>query len=53
MHKDIIIETNKILFNFIWKGKDKVKGSTLISDMDKGGLRAPHLESAIKANLML
>ena len=25
MHKDIIMEANKILFNFIWKGKDKVK----------------------------
>ena len=24
MHKDIIKETNKILFKFIWKGKDKV-----------------------------
>ena len=25
LHKDIIMEANKILFNFIWKGKDKVK----------------------------
>ena len=33
MHKDIIMEANKILFNFIWKGKDKVKRSTLISDV--------------------
>ena len=36
MHKDIIMEANKILFNFIWKGKDKVKQSTLISDVEKG-----------------
>ena len=48
MHKDIIMEANKILFNFIWKGKDKEKRSTLITDVEKGGLRAPHLESAIK-----
>ena len=41
-------ETNKILFNFIWKGKDKVKQSTLISNMEKGGLRVLHLELAIK-----
>ena len=42
IHKDIIMEANKILFNFIWKGKDKVKRSTLISDVENGGLRAPH-----------
>ena len=46
IHKDIIKEVNKILFNFIWKGKDKVKG--LISDEENGGLRAPHLESIIR-----
>ena len=44
---DIIMEANKILFNFIWKGKDKVNGSILIRDVGKGGLRAPHLESTI------
>ena len=53
MHKDIIMEANKILFNFIWKGKDKVKRSTLISDVENGGLRAPHLESAIKTQQIL
>ena len=53
MHKDITMEANKILFNFIWKGKDKVKRSTLISDVEKGGLRAPHLESTIKTQRIL
>ena len=53
MHKDIITEANKILFSFIWRGKDKVKRSTLISDVEKGGLRAPHLESAIKTQRIL
>ena len=24
IHKDIVKEANKIIFNFIWKGKDKV-----------------------------
>ena len=38
LHKDIIMEANKILFNFIWKGKDKVKRSTLKSDVEKGSL---------------
>lgn len=53
MHKDIIKETNKILFNFIWKGKDRVKRSSLVSDVENGGLRAPHLESAIKTQRIM
>ena len=46
--KEIVKEVNKIIFNFIWKGKDKVKRSSLISHVENGGLRAPHLESIIK-----
>lgn len=53
IHKDIIKEANKIIFNFIWKGKDKVKRSTLISDVENGGLRAPHLESIIKTQRIM
>ena len=44
-HKEIVNEVNKIIFNFIWKGKGKVKRSALISDVEHRGLRAPHLES--------
>ena len=36
MDKDIIKEVNQILFNFIWKGKDKVKRARLISDVVLG-----------------
>ena len=49
----IIKEVNKILFNFIWKGKDKVKRATLISDVENGGLRAPHLESIVKTQRIM
>ena len=52
-HKEIVKEINKIIFNFIWKGKDKVKRSALISDVENGGLRAPHLESIIKAQRIM
>ena len=38
---------NKIIFDFIWKGKDKVKRFALISDTEDGGLEAPHLDSII------
>ena len=45
--KEGIIEANKIIFNFIWKGKDKVKRTSLLGDTKEGGLKAPHLESII------
>ena len=40
VHKDIIKEVNKIIFPFIWKGNDKVKRSSLVSDIESGGLKA-------------
>ena len=51
--KEIVKEVNKIIFNFNWEGKDKVKRSALISDVEHGGLRAPHLESIIKAQRIM
>ena len=48
VQKDIVIEVNKLLFKFIWKWKDKVKRLSVICDLDKGGLKAPHLESINK-----
>ena len=44
----VITEANKIIFDFIWKGKDKVKRTSLIGDTKDGGLKAPHLESIIE-----
>ena len=44
---------NKIIFDFIWKGKDKVKRSALISDIEDGGLKAPHLDSVIETQRVL
>ena len=35
------------------KGKDKVKRLSLIFDLDKGGLKAPHLESIIKSQRII
>lgn len=49
----MIIEANRVIFDFIWKGKDKVKRSSLISDVEDGGLKAPHLESIIKTQRIL
>ena len=52
-HKEIVKEVDKNIFNFIWKGKDKVKRSALISDVEHGGVIAPYLESIIKAQRIM
>ena len=46
-------DVNKIIFDFIWKGKDEVKRSALISDIEDGGLKAPHLDSIIETQRVL
>ena len=48
LNKEFMNEANNIIFNFIWKGKDKIKCLALISDIEDGGLKAPHLDSIIK-----
>ena len=53
MQKDTVMEVNKLYFKFIWKGKDEVKRLSLIGDSDKGGLKAPHLESMIKSQRIM
>ena len=53
LDKEFVKEANKLTFNFIWKGKEKVKRSTLISDIEDGGLKAPHLNSIIETQRIL
>ena len=47
------MEVNKIIFDFIWKGKDKVKRSVLVGDIEDGGLKAPHLNSMIETQRIM
>jgi len=42
-----------LVFNFIWKGNDKIKRLALIGDIKDGGLKAPHLDSIIKTQRIL
>ena len=49
----MVTEANRIIFVFIWKGKDKVKRVSLVGDIKDGGLKAPHLESIIKTNRIM
>ena len=53
MGKDFVRQANKIIFDFIWKGKDKVKRFTLVSEIEDGGLKTPHLESIIDTQRVL
>ena len=51
--KKILKQLNTVLFNFLWKGKDKIKRLALVSDYSDGGLRMPHLESAVKTQRIM
>ena len=51
MDKEFVNEVNKIIFDFIWKGKDKVKRCVLVGDIEDGGLKAPHLGSILLLKL--
>ena len=53
LDKNFVNEANKIIFDFIWKSKDKIKRLALISDIEDGGLEAPHLDSIIKTQRIL
>ena len=53
LDKEFAKEANKIIFGFIWKEKDKVKHSALISDIEDGGLKAPHLNSIIETQRVI
>jgi len=46
---ELIKEVNKEIHSFIWKGKDMVKRSALINDIEDGGLKMLDLESMISA----
>ena len=41
--KKLIQELNKVLFKFLWKGRDKVKRVSVINEYHEGGLRTAWL----------
>lgn len=52
LSSEIIKSANKIIYDFIWKGKDKVKRRALINNIENGGLKMIHLESLIQSQKM-
>ena len=53
MDKEFVNEVNKIIFDIIWKGNDRMKRCVLVGDIEDGGLKAPHLDSIIKTQRIL
>ena len=51
--KTFMKTVNSIMFNFVWNGKDKIKRLALIGDYKDGGLKMPHIESAVKAQRII
>ena len=47
--QDIIDYVNRILFNFLWGSKAKIKKSVVIKQYDEGGLRMVNLQAFIEA----
>ena len=48
-----LIQAGKEFFNFIWKGKDKIKRFALINDIEYGGLKMMDLESMIRVQRIM
>lgn len=47
-NKEFLKELNTVLFNVLWKGKDKIKRLGLIREYSYSVLKMPHLEYTIK-----
>ena len=45
--KELVKELNRLLFQFLWKGKDKVTRASAINDFENGGLRMIDIDSMI------
>ena len=42
-------EIEKIFYNFLWKGPDRIKRNVMIQEIDKGGLKMIDVKSSIEA----
>lgn len=46
---DVVVELNRLLFKFLWNGKDKVTRLSTINEFENGGLKMIDLECMIKS----
>ena len=45
---DVIKQIQKIIYNFIWNKRERIKRNTLIGSINKGGIGVIDIESKIK-----
>ena len=45
--KDLIKEADSPFYYFIWNGEDKVGRNVMISEVQKGGLNMPDIDSGL------
>ena len=53
LEKDFLKEIISVLYGILWKGKDKVKRTAVISDIQDGGLKMVDIETMIKAQQIM
>ena len=46
-------EIEKIFYNFLWKGPDRIKRNGMIQEIDKGGLKIIDLKCTIEAQHLM
>ncbi len=46
---EYINEINKILYNFIWPSRDRIKRNTIIGEIEDGGLKMVDFQSQLEA----
>ena len=51
--KAFVTDLNKIMFNYVWNGKDKVKRCHLVGDYHEGGLKMVDLEIKIRTQRVI
>ena len=53
VNREFVKDVNEVIFDFFWKGKDKIKRAALISVIENRRLKAPHLDSIIETQRIL
>jgi len=51
--KDFTKKLNSLFYTFVWKGKDKIKRTTLINPVEKGCLNMPDIDSMISTQRIM
>ena len=46
---DFVKQINKLIYNFIWNSRDRIKRNVLINSIEKGGIGIVDVESKLKA----